>query len=268
MNPPAALAAACAALLVTLGGRTPTARARLRALARPRVRPAYERGLDLAVPLALLALVRPAWAAVAAAVLAGGLLVRRRVAARRVRDEVLAGLPTALDALAAALRSGAPASSAWRVAQRSSAPALAPLLDPAVQCAARGEAPAPALEAAGRAAGVPVLVRLALCARVAGESGAALADAVEHLAAGCREDLELRRSVAVELAAPVATVRLLAALPVGALLLGPPLGLPGAGDLVASPWGVGCAVGAALLVLGGGGWWSLLVHRALPTGAR
>lgn len=170
---------------------------------------------------------------------------RRRAAAQRTRTEVI----EACDALAAEIRSGQPLLFALRRTA-----ALQPLLAPASHAAAvGGDVPGCLLSIAGRP-GADGLRMAAAGWRVAEHSGARLADVLDTVTAGLRADEECRQEVEASLAAPRATARLLAVLPLFGLLLGSTLGGDPVGFLLRSgPGNICLAVGAALA--SAGVWW-------------
>jgi tight adherence protein B len=109
------------------------------------------------------------------------------------------------------------------------------------------------LEAAAGAPGAQGLRQVALCWRVAASSGAGLARALEQVAAGLRHEQAVAREVAGQLAAPRATARLLAVLPVFGWLLGSALGADPLQVLVTTGYGWACLLlGVPLQVAG---WW-------------
>lgn len=186
--------------------------------------------------------------------LAGGLvagarsLLARRAAAReavRRRGEVLA----ACDLLAADLRAGRPPYLALRSAAREW-PELAPVL--------RAEALGADVVAAWRSvAALPGAGDLSLVAaawRVSERTGSALAEALTRVAGLARSAESTRRTVASELASARATARLMAGLPVVALLIGGTTGGDPVAFLLRTPVGLGCLAGG--LALGWLGlWW-------------
>ncbi|RNM14677.1 type II secretion system F family protein [Nocardioides pocheonensis] len=243
MSPAAASAAVCAAAAGALLVRAP-------ALLRPvRPRPWPRR----AAPVALLV----AGAAASVALLDGVRLVlvlivgaaswaaarevrraRRRVSADRRADLVL-GL---CDGLAADLRAGQPPVSAVTAAVEDW-PELAP-----VAAAARLGADVPhAFRELSRQPGAAQLRVVAAAWHVGQRSGAGLADSLAAAADQVRAERSTSRTVATELAAAQATARLLAALPLGVLLLGSGLGGDPIGFLLGTAPGLAClGVGLSL----------------------
>jgi tight adherence protein B len=187
---------------------------------------------------------------------AGRLLWRRRAEAR------LAALTGAhvvemCDLLAAELASGRPpgaaldeAASAW--------PAVRPVAD---ACRLGGDVPA-ALRLAARAPGADGLRLLAGAWSVSQRTGAGLAGSARRVADACRLDQSTRRAVAGELSSARATARLVAALPVLALLMGTGSGADPWTFLLGTPYGLACLAGG--LAIGFVGlWWIELLAGAV-----
>jgi tight adherence protein B len=108
-----------------------------------------------------------------------------------------------------------------------------------------------ALGAAGDLPGGAGLRRLLACWQVCERSGGALAPATGRLAESLREEEQIRRQVAAELAAPRATAVLLAGLPAVGLMMGAALGANPAAILLDTGVGHLCLfVGLSLEVLG------------------
>lgn len=119
----------------------------------------------------------------------------------------------------------------------------------------------PLVVAATRPGGEIARELLAVLA-LAETTGAALVDPVARLMAAHRARLALRRELAAELAGPRATWRLLAGLPVAALLLGVALGADPVGFLLGTAVGRACLV-TALALVATGSWWSRRIVRAV-----
>lgn len=161
-----------------------------------------------------------------------------------------------LDAVTAQLRGGAAPETAWDAA--------VDLLDPS---AALRRPPGWSVPDTLSRPGPAVATGVAAAWRLAEEVGAPLAEVLERLAAGLREDVELATEVEASLAAPRATARLLAVLPVGGIALGEAIG---AGPLsVLLTTGAGRLSGAAGLALAAAGhvWTRRLVARAARVSA-
>lgn len=179
---------------------------------------------------------RRAWVRAADQVRRRASSVRRAATAARRRQECL----DLLDALAAELRAGRPASAALA---RAAAPY--PTLVVHALGAARlgGDLPAGLVRDAV-ATGTPVLRRLAACWAVGESTGAGLADAVGRLAGSSRQAERVRLELATRTAEPRATMRVLAFLPAFGFVLGAGLGVNTVG------WLVGSTAGRVVLVLG------------------
>ena len=203
------------------------------------------------------------WGAVLGAVLgsaAWGALERRRerTAARRV-DEAVAGL---LASLTAALRSGQPPAAALAGCLPTDAPEpfAGDLRSIAAACAAGGPVD-DLLRAAARRPGAEPLGWLAAVWAAAADSGAPMGEATGRLAHAARAARARRGEAAAELAGPIASARMLAALPLLGLVLGVGLGAHPIAFLTAPGWGR--AVLAAGVVLDAAGlWWVGSLARA------
>ncbi|WP_371480739.1 type II secretion system F family protein [Kitasatospora sp. NBC_00315] len=203
---------------------------------------------------------------------AAGVVPLRRWRARRRSELGARRRATAVvelcTALAAELRSGATPEQALHTVTTSLARDRA-LLD------RLGEEPVARL-AAGRYGGdVPAAFGLlaelpggrgaaavAACWRVASGSGAGLADGLDQVAESLRSERALAEEIEGELAAPRATITVLAVLPVLGLLLGSTLGARPLDILLHSATGLGCLAGGALLELAGLVWTARIVRTA------
>jgi tight adherence protein B len=103
---------------------------------------------------------------------------------------------------------------------------------------------------------------LATAWAVATESGAPLAPTLRRFAGVLRSLAQGRRNVEVALAGPVATARIVLALPAVGLLFGMLLGVDALRVLVATPAGWACLAVGGLLVLGGVRWNRRLIRAA------
>ena len=184
-----------------------------------------------------------AWAAVS----------RRRARGRaRQADEAVAGL---LASLAAALRSGLrpPAALAGCLPVDAPEPLAGDLQLIAAACAS-GEPVVDLLRAAATQPGAEALGWLAAVWAAAEDSGAPMGESVGRLAQAARAARARRGEAAAELAGPVASARLLAALPVLGLVLGAGLGAQPLAFLTGPGWGRAVlAAGVALDAVGL--WW-------------
>ncbi len=179
----------------------------------------------------------------------------RREAARR-----RAAVIELCSALGAELRSGATARDALIAASRD-VPAVEHLA--AVAAAPHGDV-AQALRATAERNGGAGLRRLAACWQVSERSGSGLAPSVSRLAATLRDEEQVRREVAAQLAGPRATAVLLALLPVFGLAMGNALGADPLAVLVGTPLGQGCLVLGLLLEVAGLLWTARITRRAEP----
>jgi tight adherence protein B len=98
--------------------------------------------------------------------------------------------------------------------------------------------------------------------RVASIVGAPLADSLRGIAAALRDAQEAKDEVAVALAEPAGTARLMSWLPLVAVGLGLALGFDTLGVLVGSPVGWACLAAGIALVIAASRWSARLVRRA------
>ncbi|WP_371177298.1 type II secretion system F family protein [Buchananella felis] len=121
---------------------------------------------------------------------------------------------------------------------------------------------------AEQACGATALSSMGVACGASAELGAPLAPVLEAVAQGVARAGEVAQERRVQLAAPLATARVLRVLPLGGLLLGGLLGVDPLGVLLDSPLGVAClAVGLAAMLVGNV-WLSRLVRAAEEQGAR
>jgi tight adherence protein B len=164
--------------------------------------------------------------------------------------------------LAVLLEAGIAPVSAWRhVAAAGASPVTAEVV------AGGGvglELAAQLLDARGVAPPAERLAWSALAAAwwVAVESGSPLAPTLQRLAATLRELAQSLRDVEVALAGPLATSRIVLALPAVGLLFGALLGFDAPRILLTTPVGWGCLAVGALLILCGVRWNRHLIRRA------
>lgn len=177
----------------------------------------------------------------AAALVAG----RRRHRAATATEAAVLGC---CDLVAAELAAGRPPLLALRSVAREWPPAAAVVVAHDV-----GTDPAAAWRRLARAPGAGDLVLLAAAWQVSGASGAGLAATTARVAQLARARAATRRLVASELSSARSTARLVAALPVVALLLGSGLGDPWS-FLLGTPAGQGCLLGGLGLGAAGLAW--------------
>ncbi|MDX6359688.1 MAG: tight adherence protein [Nocardioidaceae bacterium] len=208
-----------------------------------------------------LVLVRPGTWLVLSAIVVGAVAAARSLWRRRVEAR-LAALTTSsvvevCDLLAAELAAGRPpgaaldeAAAAW--------PGLLPVAD---ACRLGGDVPA-ALRRAAQAPGADGLRLLAGAWSVSQRTGAGLAASARRVAEACRLEQSTRQAVAGELSSARATSRLVAGLPVLALLMGTGSGADPWTFLLGTAYGLACLAGG--LALGFAGlWWIELLARAV-----
>ncbi|GAA4373433.1 type II secretion system F family protein [Agromyces bauzanensis] len=103
---------------------------------------------------------------------------------------------------------------------------------------------------------------LAAAWAVAAESGAPLAVSLRDLAGALRDEAQLRREVRTALAGPIASARLMLALPLVAVAFGALLGFDTIAILFGNPVGLACVVLGGLLLWVGRRWSTRLATRA------
>jgi len=184
--------------------------------------------------------------AVGGFVLLGLARLRRRSTTRRAAAVRRAAVVATCDLLAAELRAGQPPPRALARAAQSF-----PELKPAASAARLGgDVPATLREAAILPGGAS-LATVAAAWQVAHRTGAGLADVLDRTAEGMRVEEATRQEVAASLAAPRATARLLALLPVFGLLLGSGVGVNPWSFLFSTTPGLVClALGCGLALTG------------------
>jgi tight adherence protein B len=112
----------------------------------------------------------------------------------------------------------------------------------------------------------PAAAGLASAWATASASGAGLAGVVERVTDELVAQLDLRREIDSQLAAPRATARLLALLPLGGMALGVFLGVDPLGMLLGTTVGLCCLVIGSALALAGVVWVDRLARSATVTG--
>lgn len=233
-------------------------RARLSALAGQASLSNSRSRIYLAAPIAAMVPwgfgLRPA--AVLAAIAAASWIAARRRRRRRELDATRAAVVELCRATAAELRSGQPAGralvTAGQLMPHTSRAALAPSFAAAAQ-GAESEL-GDLLMTAAVQPGLSGLSRLAACWGVAASAGSALAPALDRIADGLQDEIDVRRDIATSMAGPRATVRLLAILPAIGLALGTAIGADPVSFLFGSSAGIGCLAGAVILDVAGLAW--------------
>jgi tight adherence protein B len=179
------------------------------------------------------------------------------------RGSGLAEVATVTQRLAVLLAAGVEPASAWRhVAASSPSPvpaAVASAADKAATLAAIAQQIAPLERSAWRG--------LAAAWLVATEAGAPLAPSLRNYAESLRQLAQAQRDARVALAAPIATARMVVALPVVGVLFGMALGFNTLQTLFLTPAGWGCLVVGVGLILLALRWNRRLVRAASPTEA-
>ncbi|MGH3098692.1 MAG: type II secretion system F family protein [Streptosporangiales bacterium] len=166
--------------------------------------------------------------------------------------------------LAAELRAGRPPLVALQLATEALDQTGRELFRGVVTAAERGADVPGAMRTIAARPGCRGMAWLAACWQVGVESGAGLAEAIERLAAALRAEERNRHEVRAQLAAPRATARLLAVLPVIGIVMATGLGQHPVRFLVGSPYGIAClAAGVGIDVLGVM-WTSRLARAAEP----
>ena len=189
----------------------------------------------------------------------------RRQYKRSDDEDALDAVAAAVHQLAVLLAAGVPPASSWGylgdggasgVPQRVAVSVAAgvPIAD-ALLAAIRGLKPGQADAWRG----------LAAAWRVATESGASLAPTLVDFAESLRSLAGVQRDVRTSLAGPIATSRVVVALPAVGILFGAVLGFDTLGVLVSTGAGITCLIGGVLLVAAGAWWTRVLLRRARPT---
>lgn len=175
---------------------------------------------------------------------------------RRTRNAPVLGAAMTVRKIAVLLEAGVAPSHAWQLLAEDGDPVAERVVPASV-----GMGTASAL----RAEGGP-WSDVAAAWQVAETVGAPLASSLRHFADALRDAEETRDDVAVALADPTATARLVAWLPLVAIALALLLGFD-IGAVITQPAGVACLLAGLGLMLAARGWTARLVARAQP-GAR
>jgi tight adherence protein B len=174
--------------------------------------------------------------------------IAARVRSRQHRARGRQAVREALAEVVADMRAGQPPARALSRALAERAPCPAPRTYAASRW---GGDVVESLQADSRSSGQPVLAAAAACWSVASAHGAGLADSLDRVVQQDRRAEEVRRQLEAHLAAPRATARMLALLPLLGLGLGIAVGGDPLGWLLRTAWGWGCLiVGLGLTVLG------------------
>ena len=199
-----------------------------------------------------------AWAApllLLAPVLWAGRRLWRQRTDGRLAESNGARMAEVCDLLAAELSAGRPPDAAL-----GEAAAVWPAIAPAAEvCRLGGDVPG-ALREAALAPGASGLRLLAAAWSVAERTGGGLGAATRRVAEAVRRDQATRRVVSGELASARATARLMAGLPVVALLMGSGAGGDPWAFLLRTPAGLGC-LGLGLTAGFSGLWWIEQIAR-------
>lgn len=185
---------------------------------------------------------------------------RRRRAPALERDRAV----EACAALSGELRAGRSPTAALGAAADVAVGPTGRVLRAAAAAAGVGSDPSGRLAEQASGTACPELLRgLAACWSVCASRGVGLAAAVERLEIAERDLQDRRRAVAVELAGPRATARLLAVLPALGVLLATALGAAPLSFLVGTAFGRACLVLGVGLDVAGMVWTARLVRRAI-----
>ena len=165
-----------------------------------------------------------------------------------------------LDAVTAQVRGGATPTAAWdATVEVLGVPARA------LARAAHETVPEALRRHGGTGRGRAVVLSVAAAWSLADDVGAPLAEVLERLAAGLREEVEVDAEIEASLAAPRASARLLAVLPVAGLALGEAIGAEPVRVLLTTPAGRLSGGAGLALALAGHLWTRALVARAAAT---
>lgn len=212
-----------------------------------------------------------------------------RVRSLLLRVDPAAGVDTVAavaERVAALLSAGVPAPAAWSHVRgrpgdpspgrsavtskrQATAQAESAVLDAAADAAAGGDSVSDAIAEAlrRRPTASPEWSVLGAAWSVAVASGAPLAASLLTLAAALRDEAQLRREVRSALAGPLASARLVTALPLIAVAFGVLLGFDTFGVLFGDPVGLACVVVGGALLWAGRSWSMRLARRASRSSA-
>lgn len=189
---------------------------------------------------------------------AARLLVRRRAAAR-LAEANAARMAEVCDLLAAELSAGRPPDAALLEAA-----ATWPAIRPVAEVSRLGGDVPAALREVALAPGAAGLRLLAAAWTVSRRTGGGLGAATRRVAEAVRREQATQRVVAAELASARATARLMAGLPVVALLMGSGAGADPWSFLFGTSIGLGCLAGGLATGIAGL-WWIEQIAREVAT---
>jgi tight adherence protein B len=259
----AAWCAGAAVLLLVRPGPRPGSLTAVGRRATRRGRAAWTRAL-VAAAVAVVAAGSPrlvVLAVVAGSAGVGGSRILRARRDRRLAQTVSARVLETCEQLASDLSAGQPPATAL-----DRAASEWPVLAPAAEAFRVGsDVPAAMRVLAGRP-GARDLRLVAAAWQVAHRTGRGLGEAVDRVAEDLRAAAATRRVVEGELASARATARLVAALPVLALLMGSGAGGDPWGFLVGHPVGLGCLAGGLAFGLAGLAWIEAIARDADDVG--
>jgi tight adherence protein B len=179
----------------------------------------------------------------------------------RGRGSDIATIAAIVQRLAVLLAAGIPPVAAWGYLEEGE-----PSRRIAAECAAGATVPAAIVDAAATQPPFDLLAwrGLATAWAVATDVGSPLAPTLRDFAGSLRDLAQARREIAVAMAAPNATARLVLALPLVGLLFGMLLGFDTLGTLFTTPIGWVCLGLGGGLMLGASRWNRRLVRHAQP----
>lgn len=199
-------------------------------------------------------------------------VVRRLVHAAAVDERPHAeNIATVVQRLAVVLDAGVAPGSAWRYLDDDSAAVCSESVAPVVRAVRRlrpGGSVVPALLEAAPHTGpaAPLWRAVAAAWQVSEMTGAPLAPCLSSISASLLDVGSTDRAVQVALAGPMASSRLVLALPLVGLIGGALLGFDTIPFLVTNPLGAVCGVAALLLVVIAHRWSARMVSRVAPRG--
>ena len=188
--------------------------------------------------------------------------------ARRAPRGSLAPVASVVQRLGVLLAAGVAPASCWiYLAEQPRGPAT-PVLASIADAVRGGEPVSRAISAASETAAPDDRAAwrgLAAAWQVATDAGAPLSSTLADFAGSLRSLAQVQRELEVALAAPAATVRMVMALPVIAVLFGVALGFDTVGTLFTTLPGAACLIGGVALMLAARWWNRRLLSAAQPT---